>query len=98
MMTAKSKRKVRADSKLHSLAQTQNDPFPHSKQALKLLSLSFYGQETIKKQKQVILDDCDLGRELPVFSEPAIQKAVKSHRFSHVPSRKTSSKKKDSIL
>lgn len=58
----------------------------HDKQATRRLSFSFYDEETMKKSKQIILDDCDILMELPDI-KPArrggnLRKAHKNHKSS----------------
>ena len=48
-----------------------------SRNAIKRLSLSFYGQETIRSHKKVIIDDVDLTTELPFLPSSEKQKGCK---------------------
>ena len=48
-------------NRIHSKSKPNPDSsqsFLSTKKALQKLSLSFYGLDTIKKTKQIILDDC----------------------------------------
>ena len=66
MLAAKNKRKIRADHKQHPIPPTTT---PNDKNALKRLSFSFYGEETLKRRKQIILDNCDLITDLPILTD-----------------------------
>ena len=98
MITSKVKRKVRADSKQHLSSQPQRNPAVNSKNVLKKLSFSFYGEETLKKSKQIIFDNCDLLQDLPVLTEANKGRPIRSYRATHAPSRMSKSKKKGSTL
>ena len=60
MLAAKTKRKIRESSKQHKPLPRHTDSCINNKNMLKRLSLSFYGEDTIKKSKQIILDNCDI--------------------------------------
>ena len=59
MRNAKNKRQIRNDSKQRISGSQTGETLVPIKNAVKKLSFSFYGEDTLKKGKQVILDDCD---------------------------------------
>jgi hypothetical protein len=59
MLDLKSRRKLRAELQ-HPQPQKEKEGDLVNKNLLKRLSFSFYGQETIKKNKQVICENYDL--------------------------------------
>ena len=65
MNSGKAKRKVREDSKHPAHPPQERNSVVSSKNVLKKLSFSFYGEDTLKKSKQIIFDNCDILQDLP---------------------------------
>jgi len=60
MNPAKLKSKAKQEQKKHILNNQRTRGHSPLDRAIKRLSFSFYDQDTIKKSKQIILDNCDL--------------------------------------
>jgi hypothetical protein len=65
MFDVKKNRMRKAESKSSKLPHEAGQSFLSTKKALQKLSLSFYGEDTMKQNKQIILDNCDLLDSLP---------------------------------
>jgi hypothetical protein len=98
MLTTKSKRKVRGDSKQHPQTPLSSNCFGDTRNSLKRLSFSFYGEDTIKRCKQIIFDDCGLIEDSADLNGPGRPKARKSHNPICQSQGVSKSKKKDSVL
>jgi hypothetical protein len=94
----KTKIKAKQENKIHiPRNQTPRAPSPLAK-AIKRLSFSFYAEDTIKRSKQIILDNCDLTTELPMPTNCSRSRPLKSTRLSCQPSRLSKQKKNCSNL
>lgn len=97
MIGFKGKKKVRGSSRLKHEQTQRTEELIHSKHALRRLSFSFYGEDTIKKSKQVILDNCEILDDLPVFTQPAVRVARKGVHSSRPSSGLSKSRRSGKI-
>lgn len=69
MFDNKKSRKQKIEENSYSKFSETVHSFISAKKALQNLSLSFYAQDTMKKSKQIIFDNCDILDELPELSK-----------------------------
>jgi hypothetical protein len=69
MFDIKKSRRLKAESKNIHKSSGQSPSFLSTKKDLQKLSLSFYGEETIKNNKQIIFDNYEIFDSLPEVSQ-----------------------------